>query len=243
MLWTRRLAEAIARSPIGQNEGCAYLHLVARPGVPEEDMLDRAMGDQDVATFLNGLFSTALSEDVWPRTSGGKGYSPDLADNNSFKRRADGWVTAQGLGADWRDFEEPRLVLDFEISPDGSGRLFCGRAAERVQSDEFWLFEDLVAGLTARFLSVLGGLYAAGAYLGPVDTGLAVTGLRGAVSSNLSSHILSRHFLQPYERDEYRRTGQFPAAALNDDPRAAARKLVLPLTWAITGERYDPFSD
>lgn len=137
MLWTRRLAEAIARSPIGQNEGCAYLHLVARPVVPEEDMLDRAMGDQDVATFLNGLFSTALSEDVWPRTSGGKGYSPDLADNNSFKRRADGWVTAQGLGADWRDFEEPRLVLDFEISPDGSGRLFCGRAAEGCKAMSF----------------------------------------------------------------------------------------------------------
>jgi hypothetical protein len=34
-----------------------------------------------------------------------------------------------------------------------------------------------------------------------------------------------------------------PAAALNDDPRAAARKPVLPLTRAITGERYDPFSD
>ena len=237
------LDKAIARSPIAWYEGYAYLHLVARPVVPEEDMLDRAMGDQHVATFLNGLFSAALSEDIWPKTYGKKGYSPDLTDSNSFERRADGWATAQGLGADWRNFEEPGHVLDFEISLDGSGRLFCGRAAERVQSDEFWLFEDLVAGLTTRFLSVLGGLYAAGEYLVPVDTGLAVTGLKGAMSFNLSNDILSRYSLQPYERDEYRRTGQFPAAALSDDPRVAARKLVLPLTRAITGERYDPFSD
>ena len=90
---------------------------------------------------------------------------------------------------------------------------------------------------------MLGGLYTAGTYLGPVDTGVAVTGLRGAKSSKLSNNIASRYSLQPYERHEYRRTGRFPAAALNDDPRAAARKLVLPLTRAITGERYDPFYD
>ena len=100
-----------------------------------------------------------------------------------------------------------------------------------------------MAGLTARFMSVLGGLYAAAAYLGPVDTGLAVTGIGGAVSSRLSSNIFSRHFPHPYERDEYRRTGRFPAATLHTDPRGAARKLVLPLTQAITTEQYDPFSD
>jgi hypothetical protein len=133
-------------------------------------------------------------------------------------------------------------VLDVEIGLDGSGRLFCGRAAEEAQRGEFLLFEDLVAGLTTRFLHVLGGLYAAGAYLGPVDTGVAVTALRGAVSSHLGDDIMTKYSRQPYERDEYRRTERFPALALSQDPRSAARRLVLPLVRAITQESYDPFS-
>jgi hypothetical protein len=89
---------------------------------------------------------------------------------------------------------------------------------------------------------VLGGLYAAGGYLGHVYVGLAVTGLKGGVSAALQNHLTHRHFLRPYDEDEYRRTRRFSAAVLRDDPRSAARKLVLPLVQAITQESYDPFS-
>jgi hypothetical protein len=126
-------------------------------------MLDLARGEQHVVQFLNGLFSVAVCEEVFTR-SYGKGYSPDLVDNNSFERRADGWATSQGLGADWQRFG-PGYALSLEIGLDGSGHLFCGRAAERANSGSLQFFEDLVAGLTARFLSVLGGLYAAGTHL------------------------------------------------------------------------------
>jgi len=98
------LDEAIAKSPIPSYDNYAYLHLVACPVVPDEDMPDRAKGDQHVATFLNGLFLAALSEAVWPRPYSPKGYSPDLSDNNPFERRADGWATSQGLGADWEEY-------------------------------------------------------------------------------------------------------------------------------------------
>jgi hypothetical protein len=90
------LNDAIAMAPIEQYERFAYLHLVARPVVPDEDLLDRAKGDQHIVDFLKGLFSAALTEDVWPRTHGGKGYSPDLADSSSFERRADGWGAEPG---------------------------------------------------------------------------------------------------------------------------------------------------
>lgn len=236
------LNEAIAMAPIERRESFAYLHLVVRTVVPDEDLLDRAKGDQHITDFLNGLISAALTEDVWSGTYGGKGFSPDLANNSSFERRADGWTTGRGLGVDWENFKDPAHVLDFEIGLDGSGRLFCGRAAESTQNGDFLLFENLVAGFTTRFLHVLGGLYAAGAYLGPVDVGVAVTGLRGAVSSHLADDIMTRHARQPYERDEYRRTGRFLALDLSQDPRSAARRLVLPLVRAITQESYDPFS-
>lgn len=235
------LEEAIARAPIRADERFSYLHLVARCTLSEEDLLERAMGDGYLVPFLNGLFSTAIGNKVFPRGYG-KGYSPDLGENNSYNRRAEGWATSQGLGADWQSFG-PGHVLEFEIGLDGSGRLFCGRAAEEANSGKLQLFEDLVAGLTARFLCVLGGLYDAGTYLGPVDVGIAVTGLKGAVSCTLSQHVIGRHFLQPYDRDQYRRTERFSASSLRDDTRSAARKLVSPLTRAITGEGYDPFSE
>ena len=140
----------------------------------------------------------------------------------------------------WREFEDPASVLDFEIGLDGSSHLFCGRAAERRQ-DQLLIVDVLVAGLTARFFAVMGGLYAAGGYLGPVDVGLAVTGLRGGIS-----HVMNRRFgadPSPYDKDQYRRTDRFSAPALSSDPRGAASKLVLPLARTITRESYDPFSE
>jgi hypothetical protein len=97
-----------------------------------------------------------------------------------------------------------------------------------------------VAGLTARFLAVLGGLYAASDYLGPVDIGLAVTGLRGGISYVLTQRIGVN--ARPFDKDQYRRTERFSASTFTSDPRGAGRKLVLPLARATTRERYDPFS-
>lgn len=86
----------------------------------------------------------------------------------------------------------------------------------------------------------MGGLYAAGGYLGPVDVGLAVTGLRGGISSALSNRF--GFDPTPYDKDQYLRSERFSASTLGDDPRGAARKLVMPLLRAITSDGYDPYS-
>jgi hypothetical protein len=78
---------AIARAPLDPRDDFGYLHLVARPVVPDEDMLDRAKGDQDVTRFLNGLFSAAVSDEVFPRRYG-KGYSPEPRGSNVGPERA-----------------------------------------------------------------------------------------------------------------------------------------------------------
>ena len=229
------LDEAIASAPVEADEGYAFLHLVARPVVSDEDLLDRAKGDQHIADFLYGLFAAAVSDDVYPSS-----YVPDLSLSKSYERRADGWASSEGLGEEWRESRGSKDVLDFEIGLDGSGHLFCGRAAEDYDG-RLLIFEDIVAGLTARFLTLLGGLYVAGSYFGPVDVGLAVTGLRGGISSALNRHIWIRP--TPFDKDQYRRTERFSAATIVNDPRGAARKLVLPLARAITRESYDPFSE
>jgi hypothetical protein len=228
------LDEAIVSAPIETYEGHAFLHLVARPVVPDEDLLDRAKGDQHIADFLYGLYAAAVSEDVFPRS-----YGPDLSLSKDYERRADGWASSQGLREEWRESRGSKDVLDIEIGLNGSGHLFCGRAAEEYDG-RLHIFEDIVAGLTARFLTLLGSLYVAGSYFGPVDVGLAVTGLRGGISHWLSQQIAASP--RPYYKERYRRTGRFSAIKLKDDPCGAARKLVLPLARALTTESYDPFS-
>ncbi len=230
------LNEAIDSAPIEPHEDFAFLHLVARPVVPDEDLLEKARGDQHVAQFLNGLFSAALNAEVFSTR-----YSPDLHSHHNYERRADGWAASEGRGVEWDEFKDPSRVLDFEIGLDGSGRVFCGRAAARHKG-RLLIFERLVAGLTARFLAVLGGLYTAGRYMGPVDVGLAVTGLRGGISYTLSEPMIGLD-PTPYDKDRYRRTERFSASMLGSDPRGAASKLVSPLARAITRESYDPFSD
>jgi hypothetical protein len=236
------LDEAISRAPIAPDNSFAYLHLVARPVVPDEMLLDRAKGDQHIANFLDGLFAAAVSEDIWPRTCGGKGYSPDLADSNPFDLRTDGWTTSRGLGEDWQRFRDPGDVLQFVIGLDGVGRLFCGGAARKSNDGRLLLIENLLAGLTTRFLCVMGGLYAAAAYLGQVDIGLAVTGLEGALSFRMSDNLVARYHLQPYDRAEYCSTERFAASTLGNVPQSVAQRLILHLIRVVTRDRYDPFS-
>lgn len=230
------LDEEVASSPLEPHEDFAYLYLVVKPVVPDENLLDRAAGEDDVPWSLNRLFSTAMRAHAFPWR-----YSPDFPENNSFERRADGWATYQGFDEDGSMYGDQSTVLTFQVDLDGGGHLFCARAAERYDG-RLLIFEDIAAGLTAKALAVLGALYDAASYLGPVDAGLAVTGLAGGVSSHLNSRGVLGISARPYDRDEYRRTGRFSASTLVDEPRSAARALVLPLARATTRESYDPFA-
>jgi hypothetical protein len=229
------LDEAIESAPVPPREDFAYLHLVARPVVPDEELYDKASEDQQAMPFLDSLISAASSEEAVPNK-----YSPDFSGVHHLVRHADGWAAIWGPAGVRDEREDPAHVLDLEVGLDGSGRLFCGRAAQRLPRG-FLIFEPLVADLTTKFLAVMGGLYAAGGYMGPVDVGVAVTGLRGGVSYFLLDNVWIDS--TPYNKDQYRRTERLPASHLVGDPRGVASKMVLPLLRAITRENYDPFSD
>lgn len=229
------LDEVIGSAPIEPQEDFAYLHLFARPVVPDEDFLDRAREEQQAGQFLSNLVSGATDAVTFLSR-----YEPDLSGNYNFERRADGWVTRQGLDEHGNPYHDPSMVLSMQVNLDGGGHLFCGGVAE-LYDNNLLIFEVLVAGLTTKFLAVMGRLYTAGAYLGPVDVGLAVTGIRGGISDVLRN----RRGVRPYafDKDDYRRTDRFLASALENDPRSAARSLVFPLIRATTRDSYDPFVD
>jgi hypothetical protein len=153
------LDKEISRAPLPPQADYAHLHLVARPVVPDQELLDRAAGDNDTRLFLSDLRDFAGAPEVFSAK-----YSPDLAGGYAFERGADGWVLSMGTD-DLGQFERSDPALVLRIHQDGSGHLFCGRAAQRHEGS-LRIFEVIIAGLTTRFLAVLGKLHAAGGYLG-----------------------------------------------------------------------------
>jgi len=63
------LEEAIGLAPIPSRNGFAYLHLVARPVVPNEDLFDKARGNQQAMQFFGSLIAAASSAEVSPSSS------------------------------------------------------------------------------------------------------------------------------------------------------------------------------
>jgi hypothetical protein len=177
------LDEEVSRAPLSPQADYAHLHLVACPVVLDQDFLDRAAEGHDTRRFHSELRDSAGAPGVFSSR-----YSPDLAPGDpTFERGADGWVLSMGTN-DLGQFYRSDDALELRIDQDGTGHLFCGRAAERY-GDTLRIFEVIITGLTTRFFAVLGTLYAAGGYLGPVDVGLAVTGLRGGVSEAMTNRV------------------------------------------------------
>jgi hypothetical protein len=235
------LQREVERSPQRPQPDFAFLYLVVRPVAPDDRMLDRAKSTlypqaPDARPVLNTLLRATIEPDIFPRQ-----YAPDLDHGPAWQRVADGWRMKQGYsdaGQPWPDLGQ---VLEYQVDLDGSGHLFCGRAAER-RDDRLLIFEVLIAGQTTRFLHLLGGIYEVAGYVGPVDVGLAVTGLRGGSSVEARRRLVSGRESLLYDRDDYRRTGRFAAAELRQHPRTCARELTEFLFRATTGETYDPFA-
>ncbi len=243
------LAEEIQRAPLPPQSRYAFLHLVFRPVLRDEGILDRlqaphAVASRDPQLALANLVNIAASDETFR-----SGYGPDFSPGLAWQAVADGYRVTHGYNNAIDQWDDPRYVLTYQVDNDGSGHLFCGRAGERgnvlsVVEQQIVVVEQQIVGLTVRMVRLLGGVYTATGYLGPVDAGIAVTGIAGAVSSQLNSERnmpLGFNPLPRYDRAEYRRTGRFMADRFAGDPNAIARELTAPLYRVTTNNLYDPF--
>lgn len=240
------LVEAIERAPLQPFPDYGFLHIRVRPVAPDDGILDRAKerlapGARDARPALNQLLREACSPAVFPQS-----YSLDLGDHMMWRRVADGFRAS--MGEEIREGQKftPDYLLAVAIDDDGGGHLFCGQAAA-PSNEGLVIIESQIVGLTVRLFRLLGGVYESADYLGPVDVGIAVTGLRGGVSAYLFQRRrmggLFRDPFPRYDRDDYRRTGQFPALTLRNNPQQAARSLLERLYRATSNEWYDPFTE
>ena len=219
------LEQAVARAPVPPQPSLGYLHAFARPALPDASLLERALGDDERA------LRTALV-----RAAEQPGVRSGVPSLHGLDWR---WRGADELALRSADTNErPRTLVTAEIGRDGGMHLFCGRAAERSQS-AFFLFDGIIAGNLTAFLAVAGTLYEAAGYSGPVDLGVALTGIEGA-----TSHLLYFQYAGEVEfaRPEYRDTTRVPAAALARDPTAVARQLLDRFFRVALRGRFDPFT-
>ena len=228
------LQSEIDQAPLQPRPGFAYLHIIVRPVIGDDSLAGKALrSGQTVQGVLHELVDQISQPQVYPRS-----YDPDWYAPNRWVRRVEGFFTWLHDPGDLNQPDAPGHALSLQIDFNGTGHLFCGRAAEQAEKS-FFFFPPIVAGNAVRLLALLGQLYSRARYIGQVDAGVAIIGLRGSVP--YTRNLFPRHFATVYDRDEYRKTGRFSAALLRDDLISVARQLLMPLFDAMSQGHLDPF--
>jgi hypothetical protein len=164
---------------------------------------------------------------------------------NWRRRGADKWtLDSTRQGRDPIDLDRD-VWLMADVTMDGCGYLFYGGAAQMRNrgygSSVLYLFERGIAANLAQFLALVGALYRAGGQWGPLDVGMAVTGINGAVSAEFSQTLLRGQ--QPYADEQATRAMRVDARELQEDPHRISLKLLNRLLRAASGgDDWDPLS-
>lgn len=226
------LDEAIKQAPVADNDKFAHLHIVARPVLADDTILDRCLpSGKNHKELLTGVLDQISSSGIYK-----DGYVPDIGHPGSgWVRRPEGYYGKCHYGS------EEDMGVHFQFNLDGSAYFFSGRAAEAHREGEpKSFFSSIVAGSTTKFFAVLGELYDRANYLGMVDVGLAVTGLEGCVPALPRDPFGT---LPKFAGRAYRRTARSNAMLLKEDPKRVAAQLVMPLVDAVSQGTDDPFKN
>lgn len=240
------LADCIAASPLGSptphQEG--FLQAFVHPAIRDEDLWDRALAGQqgDERRLLDSIREAATA--ISP--TGGWGGAQLGTVYNWRQRGADKWSLDTGSLTDDPSALKPRRRVLADLGMDGRCYLFQGGAADiddRTNPEHpiFVFHERGTALALAQFLGLVHALYEAGGQFGPVDVGIAVTGLRGAVSV----HLLSDHFDTPiaYGDEAALRTMRLDARDLEDPVAISIRLLDRLLRAMSNGVSWNPLTE
>jgi hypothetical protein len=226
------IAQEIENAPMSPQPGFAYLYLIAQPVILSSDILDRVVQEgQTIHGVLHDLVNFVARADLYPQD-----YAPDFNPPRRWIRRVEGFIGRMDYAYRLEDKMSPEDALTIQIDFNGTGHLFCGRAAQQMQ-EQFLFFPALVAGITIRFVALLGELYDRANYIGSVDIGVSVTGMKGCVPYRATKGA------SLYDRDEYTYTDRVSAIAFKNDPYQIAKILLMPLFDALSQGLINPFPE
>ncbi len=174
------LTEVVKAAPIPATPGHAFLHLGCSPVGTPPDLLTPGRTAGPAPTFLGELVGEAAQQSVFPQAD----IPPPFLYANRWRKPPRGWVAYLHIAPQPGQQRDPGGILDMQVNKDGSARLLCGRAGIPVHGEEqVYVIEEKIAELTTRFSWMMGQLYRRIGFLGPVDLGVAITGVQGSRSA------------------------------------------------------------
>ncbi len=230
------LQAEIQASPYKPNSNLGYLHIFIRPTFEIAGILDRISSTsrpsirffKDNVEKLAGqnllregyrpYFNPYLNN--WDYTENGVrgkiSYNPDTDDNSAND------------------------ALIVKVDSNGTGHLFCGRIAE-LEDDELLFFWKVAIGNTINFMLLMGELFRDANYVGMVDIGLAITGIKGAIY--YSNDRLLRHLSKKYKSENYKKIGRIDASSLTESDLVINKteEMLAQFLRALTQGRENPF--
>lgn len=212
--WDVVFEQEIAHADYPKKKSLSYMYLVARPVLEHDDLLRRAISKSEDATesFLYARL-----------------YQAGFSRATSLRLEVDGYSTEMGAS-------HHHSSLYLRIDHTGVGHLSANSAGETIAFDssgtteQLFLQEERVVSATFRFIHLFSEVYTRAEYLGAVDLGILLTGLKGGILHRFRFRF--DPLLQQFPRDEYKRTIRTVASQMKEAPKELAWDLLGPFLTA-----------
>lgn len=209
----------------------AHVFVVAEPVHPVPGMLEAAIG-RTWRQWIHGVLVNELT--------GVGEWSPDVREAWQQALTTDGYALRGGDfnddGSVKADADEAYLI-ELRLTVDGGIRIFSGRASDSNRGRRVAI-EAVIVGLTARAIQAAAVIGRECDFRGDWDVGLAITNLRGVVSSLVLEAPLFERRAAPYPEDSYRAALRVSAADVGD-PLPIAEKVADRLNRVLNERNFD----
>jgi hypothetical protein len=242
-----RMDEVLDHARFRPVQNFGYLYAFAQPVPPSSTLWDSAIASCGGRDALLARLGAAAAR---PSVRGG--HDPNFQSAARWHALgADAWRLWSGLEPKADDEDAPYLA-EITLNVDGRAVLFSGNAAQHranrsgePDSEGYkYIFESVIAANLSAFFALMSEFFETAGYFGPVDCGLAVTGLDGGRSTGRveGRDMIFRSQLPTFNAQTYPRARQLAAASELADADGLALAFLGRLFEATTGrDNYNPF--
>lgn len=241
------LERQINAAPIKDHRGFIHLHMIIKPILQDDLILEKAVEGFSIdygrqvnsQILLNLLIEKVRNQIVFPSDD----YYHGFPSPPRWIHQPKGFLGE--LSSAYSNDDTPDLdTLHLEVGFDGSGGVFCGWIGQTIlkqnQEDRKIFYPDRAVSNITKFIAYFGYLYNYASYLGKVDIGIALTGLKGCQGYiKDSSHL---RFAYQHTEEIYSRILRFTAQSLIENPQEVSADLIMRFIDTMYQGRFNPFN-